>query len=200
MTHKQERFVDEYLLDFNATQAAIRAGYNPHSAASIGEENLKKPDIQIAIHDRQATIKQQLDVEQEDVLGELIRIGFANIDDFLSWDSHGQVSFLNFDDIPYDTKAAVKSYKNRVRYDKNGNRVETIELVLHDKLLALDKLFRYLIPFTKYAAESRRPFSRSAEKEDTEVDSPISEAVLEEVNEAIRQALVKVDNAKKTPA
>ena len=149
MTHKQERFVEEYLLDFNATQAAIRAGYNPHSAYSIGEENLRKPDIQIAIHDRQATIKQQLDVEQEDVLGELIRIGFANIDDFLSWDSHGKVSFLNFDDIPHDSMAAVKSYKNHVRYDKKGNRIETIELVLYDKLLALDKLSRYLIPFTK---------------------------------------------------
>ena len=46
LTAKQERFVQEYLVDLNATQAAIRAGYSRKTAYSIGEENLKKPDIQ----------------------------------------------------------------------------------------------------------------------------------------------------------
>lgn len=46
---KQQRFVDEYLIDLNATQAAIRAGYSPKTAGSIGEENLKKPAIATAI-------------------------------------------------------------------------------------------------------------------------------------------------------
>jgi phage terminase small subunit len=46
LTPKQERFVQEYLVDLNATQAAIRAGYSRKTAYSIGEENLKKPDIQ----------------------------------------------------------------------------------------------------------------------------------------------------------
>ncbi len=49
LTAKQQRFVDEYLIDLNATQAAIRAGYSPKSAYSIGQENLKKPEIQEAI-------------------------------------------------------------------------------------------------------------------------------------------------------
>lgn len=46
MTEKQKRFCLEYIKDPNATQAAIRAGYNPKSAKSIGSENLTKPDIQ----------------------------------------------------------------------------------------------------------------------------------------------------------
>ena len=46
LTPKQERFVDEYLLDLNATQAAIRAGYSKRSARAIGAENLTKPNIQ----------------------------------------------------------------------------------------------------------------------------------------------------------
>ena len=45
LTEKQKRFCDEYLIDLNATQAAIRAGYSPDTAYSIGQENLKKPEI-----------------------------------------------------------------------------------------------------------------------------------------------------------
>lgn len=49
LTDKQKRFVDEYLIDLNATQAAIRAGYSAKTAGAIGEENLKKPEIKAAI-------------------------------------------------------------------------------------------------------------------------------------------------------
>lgn len=49
MSPKAERFVSEYLIDLNATKAAIRAGYSERSAASIGEENLRKPEIAAAI-------------------------------------------------------------------------------------------------------------------------------------------------------
>ncbi len=45
MTKKQKRFVEEYLIDLNATQAAIRAGYSPTTAKEIGCENLTKPNI-----------------------------------------------------------------------------------------------------------------------------------------------------------
>ena len=49
MTPKQEAFVAEYLIDLNATQAAIRAGYSEATAYSIGNENLSKPEIATAI-------------------------------------------------------------------------------------------------------------------------------------------------------
>lgn len=49
MNDKQARFVSEYLVDLNATQAAIRAGYSERTAASIGSENLTKPEIASAI-------------------------------------------------------------------------------------------------------------------------------------------------------
>lgn len=49
MTPKQQRFVEEYPKDLNATQAAIRAGYSEDTARSIGSENLSKPDIQAAL-------------------------------------------------------------------------------------------------------------------------------------------------------
>jgi len=53
MNPKQQRFVNEYLIDCNATQAAIRAGYSERTAYSIGGENLKKPEIRKAIKEAQ---------------------------------------------------------------------------------------------------------------------------------------------------
>ncbi len=57
LTDKQQRFVEEYMVDLNATQAAIRAGYSQDTAGSIGHENLKKPEIQLAL--QQARLEQQ---------------------------------------------------------------------------------------------------------------------------------------------
>lgn len=53
LTLKQQRFVEEYLIDLNAMQAAIRAGYSERTAKSIGQENLTKPDTQKAIEEAQ---------------------------------------------------------------------------------------------------------------------------------------------------
>lgn len=52
LTVKQQRFIEEYMIDFNATQAAIRAGYSKRTAASIGDENLRKPAIAAMIDDK----------------------------------------------------------------------------------------------------------------------------------------------------
>lgn len=51
LTPKQQRFVEEYLIDLNATQAAIRAGYSEKTAGAVGHENLKKPEIQDSLKD-----------------------------------------------------------------------------------------------------------------------------------------------------
>lgn len=68
MTAKQQRFVDEYLIDLNATQAAIRAGYARKAARSIGQENLTKPDIKAYIADRMAEKEAALIADQDEVL------------------------------------------------------------------------------------------------------------------------------------
>ncbi len=79
LTPKQARFVDEYLIDLNATQAAIRAGYSKKSAYSTGQENLKKPVVAEEIRKRRDFISQELQITQERVARELARIGFADI-------------------------------------------------------------------------------------------------------------------------
>ena len=68
MTAKQQRFCDEYLIDLNATQAAIRAGYSKRAACAIGAENLRKPQIQAFIEKRMAEKEAQLIADQNEVL------------------------------------------------------------------------------------------------------------------------------------
>ena len=68
MTPKQKRFCDEYLIDLNATQAAIRAGYSKRSAKQIGEENLSKPDLKKYIDSRMAEKESELIADQDEVL------------------------------------------------------------------------------------------------------------------------------------
>lgn len=68
LTHKQQAFVDEYLIDLNATQAAIRAGYSKRTAKQIGTENLAKPDISRAIKERMDEKESKLIAKQDEVL------------------------------------------------------------------------------------------------------------------------------------
>ncbi len=68
MTAKQKRFCDEYLIDLNATQAAIRAGYSKKSAYSIGVENLNKPELKSYIEERMKEKEDSLIAKQDEVL------------------------------------------------------------------------------------------------------------------------------------
>lgn len=68
LTAKQQRFCDEYLIDLNATQAAIRAGYSKKTAYAIGQENLKKPVINEYIQKRMEEKEKQLIADQDEVL------------------------------------------------------------------------------------------------------------------------------------
>lgn len=68
MTAKQKRFCDEYLIDLNATQAAIRAGYSENTARNIACENLAKPNIKAYIDERMAEKESELIADQDEVL------------------------------------------------------------------------------------------------------------------------------------
>lgn len=72
MTPKQERFVEEYLIDLNATQAAIRAGYSSATAYSIGEENLRKPEIASALERAMAERSERTAITADYVLQSIV--------------------------------------------------------------------------------------------------------------------------------
>jgi phage terminase small subunit len=79
LTAKQSRFIAEYLIDLNATQASIRAGYSPKTAGVIGYENLKKPQIAAVIAKAQAQLSERIEVTIETVVAELAKLGFARL-------------------------------------------------------------------------------------------------------------------------
>lgn len=68
LTAKQQRFCDEYLIDMNITQAAIRAGYSKKTAYAIGQENLKKPMVKEYIEKRMAEKEAALIADQTEVM------------------------------------------------------------------------------------------------------------------------------------
>lgn len=70
---KQRRFVEEYLIDFNATQAAIRAGYSKKTAEVIGHENLRKPNIQQAIQSSMAALSEKTEITREMIVEGLLK-------------------------------------------------------------------------------------------------------------------------------
>lgn len=86
LTPKQARFVEEYLVDLNATQAAIRAGYSARTAGQTSFELLKKPEIQILISEAQKKRSKRTEITQDRVLQELAKLGFGDIRDIFSDD------------------------------------------------------------------------------------------------------------------
>ena len=134
MTKKQKRFVEEYLIDLNATQAAIRAGYSPDTAGSIGAENLKKPEIKSRIDKAMAERSRRTGINQDRVLQELARIGFAKITDVVDPETAEIRTDASDDDL-----ACIQSIK--IKPNEFGTERE---VKLYDKKAALVDLGKHL--------------------------------------------------------
>lgn len=79
LTQKQQRFVDEYIISGNATQAAIKAGYSKKTARFVGAENLTKPNIKVELEKRNAEIKSQKTMDMQEVMERLAAIARGEI-------------------------------------------------------------------------------------------------------------------------
>jgi phage terminase small subunit len=141
---KQQRFVDEYLIDLNATQAAIRAGYSAKTAGSQAFDLLKKPEIQGAISARQQERQKRTEVTQDRVLQEVARLAFLDIRKVLT-DGGNLKPISELDD---DTAAAIAGLEIMEEHQGSGaDRVfigYTKKLKLSDKKGALELLMRHL--------------------------------------------------------
>lgn len=135
MTKKQKRFVEEYLIDLNATQAAIRAGYSPLTARDIGCENLTKPNIQEAIDKAIAERSRRTGVNADRVVRELAKIAFVNAGEVVDFDTA-----ILMDKISEDDMAAIQSVKVKTFGEDGVER----EVKLADKLKALELLGKHL--------------------------------------------------------
>lgn len=138
LTEKQKRFCDEYLIDLNATQAAIRAGYSNKTAYRTGSDNLIKPQIQIYLSEKLKEREKRTEITQDRVLQELSKIGFLDATGFVKI-QNGRVFIESTDNLSPDQKAAIAGIKET----QMG-----IEVKLHDKLKALELIGRHLGMFT----------------------------------------------------
>lgn len=140
---RQQLFVDEYLVDLNATQAAIRAGYSENSARAIGCENLTKPNIANAIAKAQEERSSRTKITQDMVLQELAKIGFANMLDYMK--PHNGQMHLDMSEITRDQAAAISEYQTETVSGRGEMPdIEKTKFKLLDKRQALVDIGRHL--------------------------------------------------------
>lgn len=144
----QKKFVVEYLVDFNATKAAIRAGYSPKSAYSQAHELLKVPEIRAAIALKTDALLTEAGVSAGRIIREYSRIAFGDIREGVNWDDEGNVTWTPSADLPADFAATIGEFSQTVTVIPQKGGGEPIErrqmkLKQHDKLNALAKLFEY---------------------------------------------------------
>ena len=144
LTARQNRFIEEFLIDLNATQAAIRAGYSAKTAEVTASRLLRIVKVQAAIADAKANRSARTEITQDMVVKDLALVAFANIGDYMSW-TNSDVVINNSDSLTGDQLKAVAEVTKIAGRDGGS----TVKFKLHDKLDALDKLAKHLGMFVQ---------------------------------------------------
>lgn len=139
LTAKQQVFVQEYLVDLNATQAAIRAGYSKRTAEWIGPQLLGKTHVSEAVQKAMAKREERTEITQDRVLKEYAKLAFLDPRRF--YDDDGQL--LQVHELPEDVAAALSSME--VVTEKAGDlELAVRKIKFSDKKAALDSIARHL--------------------------------------------------------
>lgn len=138
LTPKQRRFVEEYLVDLNATQAAIRAGYSRKTAASQGERLLRNVEVKAAIQAAMKARQERTEITQDRVIAELAKIAFGDQRRVMTWGPTG-VKLRDSNELTGEEAAIVAEVSESVT--ATGG---TLKLKTHDKVGALKLLGEHL--------------------------------------------------------
>lgn len=133
LTAREAAFCEEYLVDRNGAQAAIRAGYSSHTARQTAHKLLQKPHIRARIRERLDEHFSELGLQQRFLLGRLAAMAGADIADFVEWKGR-HVHLKDSSEIPPELTPLVKSVKET----KEG-----LSLELHDAKDAIKVLLEY---------------------------------------------------------
>jgi phage terminase small subunit len=153
LTNKQQKFVQEYVKSWNATKAAILAGYSEKTAYSIGIENLKK--LESEIEKAKKKLSDKIDVQIEQIVNELKLIGFSDIKNYVDVDPDtGTIRVKGFEEMPEGATRVIKKIREKrtISEDSKGDRsivYSTFEFELWSKEKALELLGRYKSMFTE---------------------------------------------------
>jgi phage terminase small subunit len=146
LSEKQKRFVSEYLIDLNATQAAIRAGYSKKTATVQASRLLTNAKVQEELSKQQTKVAQRLEVTKDRIVDELAKIGFANMLDYMRAGLDGD-PYLDFSGLTRDQAAALSEVTVEDFRDGRGEDardVRRVKFKLHDKKGALVDLAKML--------------------------------------------------------
>jgi len=139
LTRRQSLFVAEYLIDLNARQAAIRAGYAKGSAADRGWELLHRcPPVMARLKEAMAERAQRTQITAERVLKELARLAFADIRNYLTEGENKTLVVRPLAQMSDDDRAALQEVQ------AEGDAKTLRRIKLHDKRAALELLARHL--------------------------------------------------------
>lgn len=150
LTPKQRIFCNEYIIDLNATKAAIRAGYSEKTARMIGNENLTKPNVQTEIQKAMKEREERTNINADRVVKDLAKIGFADITKFVEFGPEERI-----EEIEEGTGVKVIRVYSSLRlkhdYEVDGAVISEVKVTntgvsikLHDKLKALELLGKHL--------------------------------------------------------
>lgn len=135
VSEKQRRFVAEYLVDLNATQAAVRAGYSEKTAGKTGCRLLKKPEVAEAVREAMERRSERTQITQDMVIRELAAIGFAKATDHTRVLGSGEVLVTPSDEWSEEQAKAVSG----IKLGRYGIQVSN-----YDKVKALELLGKHL--------------------------------------------------------
>lgn len=148
MNQKQKAFATEYVIDYNATQAAIRAGYSEKAAYNQGNRLMKNDEVQAMIGELEAATSERTAITKDMVVKELAKIAF--VDPRKLFDEEGRPKDIRF--LDPDTAAALSSVDIYEEFDYIGDEKElsgyTKKYKWADKLRALEMLGKHLGMFT----------------------------------------------------
>lgn len=139
LTPKQRIFIAEYMIDLNATQAAIRAGYSEDTAGSIGQENLKKPAILEAIEKRMEERAKRTEVTSDRIVNETAKLAFFNAKNLFNEDGTPK----GIHEIDDDTAAAISGIEVVTVGNAEYGLGQITKYKVSDKNSALDKLYKH---------------------------------------------------------
>jgi len=147
LTAKQQTFVREYLVDLNATQAAIRAGYSAKTANRIAAENMSKPVIAAAIQAALDKRAKRTEITADRVLQELAKIGFSDVRKLFT-DDGSLVPVTELDDDAAACLSSIEITTRKVRGGDDDEVEQVFKVRLWDKRAALVDVGRHLGMFT----------------------------------------------------
>jgi len=147
LTPKQARFIAEYLVDLNATQAAIRAGYSADTAGAIGHENLQKPEIAEILKAATAKQIQSAELSAARVLEELRRLAFCDPGEF--FDERGDAK--PFSELTPEQRSVIAGFEILKKNAQAGDgHIDTIhKFKMWDKTRALEMLAKHYALLTE---------------------------------------------------